>query len=119
MAVRRAAEVAEASREIVTIGLRPTYPATGLGYIQAAEEERFGRHTARRVRRFVEKPPVARARRYVEDGQHFWNLSMFCFRCDVFLEELREHGPEHAAGLEKVLAARRAGEEEKAARLYG
>jgi mannose-1-phosphate guanylyltransferase len=118
-AVRRAAQVAAASREIVTIGLRPTYPATGLGYIQAAEEERFGRQTARRVKRFVEKPPLARAQRYVEDGQHFWNLSMFCFRCDVFLDELRVHGPEHAAGLEKVLAARRAGEEEKAARLYG
>jgi mannose-1-phosphate guanylyltransferase len=70
------------------------------------------------VKRFVEKPPLARAREYVEDGRHFWNLSMFCFRCDVFLEELREHGPDHAAGLEKVMAARRARDEEKAARLY-
>jgi mannose-1-phosphate guanylyltransferase len=117
-AVRRAAQVAEASREIVTIGLEPSYPATGFGYIEAAEEERFGRNTARRVKRFVEKPPLARARAYVESGHHFWNLSMFCFRCDVFLEELREHGPEHFAGLEKVLAARRAEDEEKAARIY-
>ena len=117
-AVRRAAQVAEASREIVTVGLKPSYPATGLGYIEAADEERFGRQTARRVKRFVEKPPLARARRYVEGGHHFWNLSMFCFRCDVFLEELREHGPEHHAGLESVLAARRARDEEKAARLY-
>jgi mannose-1-phosphate guanylyltransferase len=117
-AVRRAAHVADASREIVTIGLAPSYPATGFGYIEAAEEERFGRNTARRVERFVEKPPLARARTYLQSGHHFWNLSMFCFRCDVFLEELREHGPEHFAGLEKVLAARRANDEGKAARLY-
>src|SRR5205807_2533620 len=88
-AVRRAAEVAEASREIVVIGLEPSYPATGFGYIEAAEERRFARTTARRVERFVEKPPLERAKEYVESGRHFWNLSMFCFRCDVFLEELR------------------------------
>ena len=117
-AVRRAAQVARASREIVTIGLEPSYPATGFGYIEAGEERRFGRNAARRVERFVEKPPLARAKKYVESGRHFWNLSMFCFRCDVFLEELRQHGPEHYAGLEKVLAARRGGDEEKAARVY-
>ena len=117
-AVRRAAAVAEASGEIVTIGLRPTYPATGLGYIEAGSEERFGRQGALRVQRFVEKPPLEVATRYVEDGRHFWNLSMFCFRCETFLEELRRHGPEHHAGLARVLAARRAGDEEKAARLY-
>jgi mannose-1-phosphate guanylyltransferase len=117
-AVRRAAQVAETSREIVTVGLKPSYPATGLGYIEAGDEEKFGRQTAWRVRRFVEKPPLARAKSYVQSGHHFWNLSMFCFRCDVFVEELRVHGPEHLAGLEKVLAARRARDEEKAARLY-
>lgn len=117
-AVRRAAQVAEASGELVTIGLRPTYPATGLGYIEAGSDERFGRLSALRVRRFVEKPPLEEAQRYIADGRHFWNLSMFCFRCQVFLEELRRHGPEHYAGLEKVVAARRAGDEQKAARVY-
>jgi mannose-1-phosphate guanylyltransferase len=117
-AVRRASRVAELSRELVAVGLAPTYPATGLGYIEVAEEERFSRVHARRVARFVEKPALATARRYVQGGRHFWNLGMFCFRCDVFVEELREHGPEHYEGLTRVLAARRRGDETQAARLY-
>jgi mannose-1-phosphate guanylyltransferase len=117
-AVQRAAKVAEASRQLVAVGLRPTYPATGFGYIEVGEEERFARAHAYRVERFVEKPALETAQRYVDGGRHFWNLGMFCFRCDVFVEELREHGPEHYEGLKKVLAARRKGDEEKAAKLY-
>lgn len=117
-AVERAWRVAESSGELVAVGLRPTYPATGFGYIEAGDEERFGRHRAQRVVRFVEKPPLDTAVRYMEGGRHFWNLSMFCFRCSVFVEELRRHGPEHWEGLQKVLAARRKGDEDKAARLY-
>jgi mannose-1-phosphate guanylyltransferase len=117
-AVQRAAKVAEVSRELVAIGLKPSYPATGFGYIEVGEEERFSRSHAYRVARFVEKPALETARGYVEDGHHFWNLGMFCFRCDVFVEELRKHGPEHYEGLKKVVAARARGDEEKAARLY-
>lgn len=117
-AVQRAVNVAEASGELVAVGLIPTYPATGFGYIEVGEEARFGRHRARRVARFVEKPALPVAEAYVASGRHFWNLSMFCFRCDAFVEELRRHGPEHHAGLRKVLAARAAGDEAKAARLY-
>lgn len=117
-AVQRAVKVAEASRDLVAVGLTPTYPATGFGYIEVGEEVRFGRAKARRVARFVEKPALADAERYVAGGRHFWNLSMFCFRCDTFVEELRKLGPEHHEGLSKVLAARRKGDEAKAGRLY-
>jgi mannose-1-phosphate guanylyltransferase len=117
-AVKRAAQVAVASRELVAIGLRPTYPATGFGYIEAGEEERFGRASAYRVRRFVEKPDARRARAYVASGCFYWNLAMFCFRCDVFVEELKRHGPEHYAGLRRVLEARLSGDEQRAGRLY-
>jgi mannose-1-phosphate guanylyltransferase len=117
-AVQRAVKVAEASGEMVAVGLTPTYPATGLGYIEVGEEVRFGRARARRVARFVEKPRLPDAERYVAGGRHFWNLGMFCFRCDVFVEELRRYGPEHHEGLRKVLAARARGDEAKAARLY-
>lgn len=117
-AVKLAFEVAAASGELVCVGLEPTYPATGFGYIEVADEVRLGRLAAHRVARFVEKPDLARARLYVAGGRHFWNLAMFCFRCEVFVEELRNHGPEHAAGLERVLDARRRGDERKAARLY-
>src|SRR5205814_9525123 len=52
-------------------------------------------------------------------GGYYRNLAWFAWRVGVFLEELRLHAPRHVAGLEKVLAARLAGDEETAARLYG
>jgi len=118
-AIRRAASAAAASGRLVTIGLRPRYAATGFGYIQAGAEVRAGRAAAREVRRFVEKPDLERARRYLQSGDFFWNVSMFCWRVDVFLEELAAHGPRHLRGLERVMAARRRGDEEAAARAYG
>ena len=117
-AVRSAAAIAERSRQLVTIGLAPRYAATGFGYIEAGEEVRVGDETARRVTRFVEKPNADTARRYLEGGRHLWNLNLFCWRCDVFVDELRRHGPEHHAGLVATLAARRAGDEAAAARAY-
>ena len=117
-AVRVAAAIAERSRHLVTIGLRPRYAATGFGYIEAGEEVRVAGETARAVDRFVEKPDAATARAYLEGGRHYWNLNLFCWRCDVFVEELRRHGPEHHAGLVATLAARRAGDEAAAARVY-
>ncbi|MGH7912663.1 MAG: mannose-1-phosphate guanylyltransferase [Candidatus Dormibacteraceae bacterium] len=118
-AVERAVRVAEASKELVAIGLKPTYPATGFGYIEAGEAVRFGHSQALRVERFVEKPSQQVAERFAASRRHFWNLSMFCFRCDVFLEELERFGPRHLEGLRAVVAARQAGDEKEAARIYG
>jgi mannose-1-phosphate guanylyltransferase len=118
-AVRGAAATAQASRKLVTIGLPPRYAATGFGYIEAGSEVRVGEETALEVRRFVEKPDAATAERYLASGRHYWNLNLFCWRCDVFAEELRRHGPEHHAGLVATLAARRSGDEAEAARIYG
>ncbi len=117
-AVERAVRVAESSRELVAIGLKPTYPATGFGYIEAGEAQKFGRTQALRVERFVEKPSQQVAERFAASGRHFWNLSMFCFRCDVFLEELERFGPKHLEGLRRVVAARQKGNEEEAVAVY-
>jgi mannose-1-phosphate guanylyltransferase len=116
--VRRAAAVAQESGELVTIGLPPRHPATGFGYIEAGDQVEVAGETAYRVRRFTEKPPAPVAREYLASGRHYWNLNMFCWRCDSFVEELRLHGPEHHAGLLEVMAARRAGDEAAAARAY-
>jgi mannose-1-phosphate guanylyltransferase len=117
-AVRAAAAIAQGSRSLVTIGLQPRYAATGFGYIEAGEEVRVDGETARRVVRFVEKPDAVAAARYVQSGRHLWNLNLFCWRCDVFMEELRRHGPAHHEGLVEMVAARREGDEERAARIY-
>jgi mannose-1-phosphate guanylyltransferase len=118
-AVRRAAAVAALSGELVTIGLPPRHPATGFGYIEAGERVQVNGSSAFRVSRFTEKPPASVAREYVASGRHYWNLNMFCWRCDAFLEELRQHGPAHHEGLLEVMRARRAGDEAAAARAYG
>jgi mannose-1-phosphate guanylyltransferase len=101
-AVRRAAAVAEASGELVTVGLLPRYPATGFGYIEAREPVSVGRLRALRVARFVEKPDAARARRFLAAGDFYWNLAMFGWRVGAFLAELKLHGPVHHAGLQPV-----------------
>jgi mannose-1-phosphate guanylyltransferase len=117
-AVKRTVAVAAASGDLVTVGLRPRYPATGFGYIEAGESVKAGRTAAFRVRRFVEKPDAAHAARYVEAGNFYWNVAMFGWRARTFVDELAVHGPAHLKGLTRVLAARRLGDEEAAARIY-
>ena len=117
-AVKRTAAVAAATGELVTVGLRPRYAATGFGYIEAADAVRAGRVSALRVRRFVEKPDAEDAARYVAAGNFYWNVAMFGWRAQSFVDELAAHGPAHLKGLGRVLAARRKGDEDAAARAY-
>jgi len=101
--VRRAIRTAESSGKLVTIGLEPTYPSTGFGYIQvgAAEGEAF------EVLAFVEKPTLSHAEEYLAAGGYYWNLAMFSWRASAFLEELRRVAPEHHSGLLEVRAGKR------------
>jgi mannose-1-phosphate guanylyltransferase len=114
-AVRTAVRAARTTNSLVTVGLKPTFPSTGLGYIQAQ-----GRLTGGtlRVRRFIEKPDLATARKYVRAGGYYWNLAWFTWRVDVFIKELALHAPRHLAGLRKVIAARASGSDAEATRLY-
>ena len=114
-AVRTAVQAAATTRALVTVGLKPTIPSTGLGYIHAPG--RVSRGTLK-VKRFIEKPAAADARRFVRDGGYYWNLAWFSWRLEVLVEELARHAPRHLAGLRKVVAAREAGDEAAAAELY-
>lgn len=113
--VKTAVRAAATSNALVTVGLKPTFPSTGLGYIQAPGRVTGG---TLRVRRFIEKPDLANARKYIRAGGYYWNLAWFTWRVDVFIKELALHAPKHLAGLRKVVAARLAGDEAEAARLY-
>jgi len=114
-AVRTAVDAAASTGSLVTVGLKPTFPSTGLGYIHAPG--RVSRGTLK-VRRFIEKPNAATARRFLREGGYYWNLAWFSWRLDTFLEELARHAPRHLAGLRKVLAARSAGDDAAAAATY-
>ena len=114
-AVRAAVRAAATTNSLVTVGLKPRFPSTGLGYIHAPGRITAG---ALRVKRFTEKPDIATARRFIKAGGYYWNLAWFSWRLDVFIDELGRHAPRHLAGLEKVMAARVARDEESAAAIY-
>ena len=114
-AVKTAVRAADSKSVLVTVGLKPTFPSTGLGYIHAPGRMSDG---TLRVKRFIEKPSLAAAKRYLQAGGYYWNLAWFSWRVEVFIEELARHAPRHLTGLRKVVAAQKAGDEEGAARLY-
>lgn len=70
---------------LVTFGIRPTFPETGFGYIEANQYD---------VKEFHEKPDLIAAQKYLEAGNYYWNSGIFCFKAGVFLEELKKHSPE-------------------------
>lgn len=85
---------------LVTLGIVPSRPETGYGYIEADMELRGQGPFP--VRRFVEKPPLEDALRYLEDGSFFWNSGMFIWRCDTILEEIGRHLPELSSLLASI-----------------
>jgi mannose-1-phosphate guanylyltransferase len=114
-AVKAAVHTAAATGSLVTVGLKPTFPSTGLGYIHAPGRPVSG---ALRVRRFVEKPDQTTAQGFIRAGGYYWNLAWFSWRLDVFIGELGRLAPRHLAGLRKVMAARDAADEARAAAQY-
>jgi mannose-1-phosphate guanylyltransferase/mannose-6-phosphate isomerase len=97
-----ALELAAAGR-IVTFGIAPKYPETGYGYVEGGAELP-GNPGALAVRRFVEKPDLKTARRYVAAGNFFWNSGMFAFRASVIREEFGRLHPQMLAALEPAAA---------------
>lgn len=97
-----------AAREgyIATIGIQPSEPAIGFGYIKMGEELVIDdAPMAARGERFVEKPDLETARAYFADRTYLWNAGMFIARADVLLDELRANEPELHAGLMEIAAA--------------
>ncbi|NUP49725.1 MAG: NTP transferase domain-containing protein [Catenulispora sp.] len=96
-----AARAAE-SGALVTVGIRPTRPETGFGYLHLAEEISAGVH---RIVEFREKPDAETATAYLATGEYLWNAGMFVFRAAAFLAELERQRPELRAGIATIAAA--------------
>jgi mannose-1-phosphate guanylyltransferase / mannose-6-phosphate isomerase len=94
MLIQHCKEAAAAAKagSIVTLGIKPTGPATGYGYIRAGAPLAEG-SPVRKVEAFVEKPDLATAEKYVADG-YFWNCGYFVFRADVMQDELARFEPD-------------------------
>lgn len=105
--LRGAIAVASKSDSIVTMGINPTYPATGFGYIESGKRFSFaGKTVFNVVKRFVEKPDEQRARRYLATGKYSWNAGMFIWSARTMEAALKNHAPDIATLVDKVVAAR-------------
>jgi mannose-1-phosphate guanylyltransferase len=107
-AIAAAAELAGRGA-IATIGIKPSRPETGYGYLKigprVAARGRKGKGPAHKVERFVEKPDLVTAARYLADGGYLWNSGIFAFRADVILEEIRRAMPVLGEQLDTIAAA--------------
>ncbi len=98
----RAAELADTHDSLVSIGQRPTRPATGFGYIELGKRVDDRTPVGFEVTSFREKPDIERARRFLQAGNFLWNCGIFAFTAKGILASMRQHLPELAAGLDKI-----------------
>ena len=104
--LRLALKVADEKEALVTIGIKPTHPETGYGYIQTAEEE-IDRNDYRsqgvcRVKTFAEKPNLETAERFLQSGDFLWNSGIFIWKASVILREIEMHLPDLYVQLLKI-----------------
>ncbi|MCF6333179.1 MAG: hypothetical protein L3J11_07835 [Draconibacterium sp.] len=98
-----AVKIADELDGIVTLGIKPTFPATGFGYVQTAENiTGSGKINQFKVERFVEKPDEATATGYLKEGSFYWNSGLFVFKVSVFLNSVKKFAPALYADLRKI-----------------
>ncbi len=96
-----ASEVAYSEGSYVTLGIEPNKPATGYGYIKAGDFlDDYS--PARKVVSFTEKPDYAKAKKFLEAGNYFWNSGTFIWRTDVLLQGFKKYLPTILTGLEDI-----------------
>ena len=92
--IKRCAKAASGSNVLLTLGIKPTRPDTGYGYIQQGKSVDKAFPGVRGVRRFVEKPDAARAERYMASGRYLWNAGVFVFAAETLLAEVKACAPD-------------------------
>ena len=110
MILRAGIKLAASGPRMVVLGVPPTRPETGYGYIELGEATQsmtVGGEAipVRRVRRFTEKPDTAHAKKFVRSGRYVWNSGMFLWSAKTLADSIREHSPKMAPLLEKIAAA--------------
>jgi len=98
-----AARAAAVSPSFVTLGIKPSYPSTGFGYLHLGNKTlpKVKGGPLLQVRRFVEKPSLPKAKTYLRSGQYAWNAGIFVWKASTFLAEARRQQPSLARFVEK------------------
>lgn len=99
--LKKAVAVAEQGKNLVTVGITPTYPETGYGYINFGEEK----GDAYQVERFVEKPDLPTAKKYLSSGKYLWNSGMFVWKISSIMANMKDFMPDVAEGAERIAAS--------------
>lgn len=108
-----AIEVAQKGDNLVTLGIKPTRPETGYGYIQFNQIiNKFEGRMVYEVKRFVEKPNLETAKKYIESGNFLWNSGMFIWKVSTILKNIEQNMPGLYQGLMKIKEAMGSDEEE-------
>ena len=101
--IKTAIEIAEKENGFVTIGITPTKPATGFGYIEIESLLKTGNDIAAyKVKQFVEKPNLETALKYVNAKTFFWNSGMFIFKSSVLWDAIKRFSPDIFAALIEI-----------------
>ena len=94
--------LARKNGSLITLGVTPTYPATGYGYIQYDLKSDEDHIDAYQVKVFAEKPHLSLAKRFIKSGDFLWNSGIFIWRVSSFLNQLNKHMPDLSEQLEKI-----------------
>ncbi len=109
--MKAAFEAAEQSDALVTVGIRPAYPATGYGYVRrGAQVKGSGKESVFEVDSFREKPDAATAEKYIESGSYYWNAGMFFWRVPVIADCFARFTPKLWKALEAIADGLKRGE---------
>ena len=106
--IERGMNFVREQKALVTVGIRPTRPETGYGYIQAGAQASEGICS---VKSFTEKPELEYAKMFVQTGEFYWNAGLFVFNVQSLLQALMSQVPEYQFELPKMLAELRPGGE--------
>lgn len=110
--IKKAAEQASGQDKLITLGITPTRPETGYGYIQYHTDKSF----AKKVKTFTEKPELSLAKKFVESGDFVWNSGIFIWGVKAILRAMKEHLSEMTEIFEEALPKFSTTEEKEAVR---
>jgi mannose-1-phosphate guanylyltransferase len=104
---KQAAKLAELHNQLVFMGVEPTYPSTGFGYIQKGERQDNGIKNVFALQQFVEKPDKKTAEHYFEGGEYLWNTGYLTGTLSTFEREIEEHSPRLWSDYNKLLETKK------------
>lgn len=101
--LKESAKIAYEEKVLIALGVKPRYAHTGLGHIKRGKiQEKVRDIHFYKLAKFVEKPPLALAKRYTSSGNYYWNAGEFVWRADVLLEELSKYEPKISKSLQNI-----------------